>query len=217
MLLPVMKADMWRYAILYIHGGVYADINAEDRVPIQEWGIDQCGLWAGQENNKHLCQWTFAAAPGNQVLQSVLELIVERFSVSNTSSEDFQKWGFVHEFTGPQVFTDGVNLALPFRLDTPFQSFNRWTKTWLIRAASWASRGDICIASQSAIRYNPEEGYTTSFVHNHFEWHIGWVVGQANKFQKTRKKLGSIHKDSDKPTERVGANGMDETRFNSSS
>ena len=42
--LPVMKADMWRYAVLYIHGGVYADINAEDRVPIQEWGIDRCGL-----------------------------------------------------------------------------------------------------------------------------------------------------------------------------
>lgn len=51
--LPVMKADMWRYAILYVHGGVYADINAENRIPIREWAAaENCGFWAGQENSE---------------------------------------------------------------------------------------------------------------------------------------------------------------------
>jgi len=183
--LPVMKADMWRYAILYVHGGIYADVNAEDRVPIRDWGInDRCGLWAGQENNYNLCQWTLAAAPNSPALKSVLDLIVRRFDQRDDQS--FETWGFVHNFTGPQVFTDGVELALPLRaFAIPYlESFNRLIATWRIRFASWlfAGRG-ICIESQSTIRYNPLEGYTTSVVHNHFEWHTGWRK-KARDYQK---------------------------------
>ena len=33
----VMRADFWRYAILYIHGGIYADIDTISLRPIREW------------------------------------------------------------------------------------------------------------------------------------------------------------------------------------
>ena len=33
----VMRADFWRYAILYVHGGIYADIDTISLRPIHEW------------------------------------------------------------------------------------------------------------------------------------------------------------------------------------
>ena len=199
--IPVMKADMWRYAVLYVHGGFYADINAENLIPIDEYfnnrntrrmvniDLDRCGLWAGQENNYHLCQWTLAAKPGNKALESVLDLIVQRFQ-QRDHDVHFQQSGFVHEFTGPKVFTDGVEAALSINFRIPFipSSWNYYIQTWRIRFAAWIVPGsDFCIAPQSSIRYNPREGYTTSFIHNHFEWHTGWV-GQAKDLQHEKKK-----------------------------
>jgi len=35
--LNVMRADFWRYAVLYAYGGVYADIDTECRQPIKQW------------------------------------------------------------------------------------------------------------------------------------------------------------------------------------
>ena len=35
--LPVMKADFWRYCVLYINGGIYADLDAKPLIPINEW------------------------------------------------------------------------------------------------------------------------------------------------------------------------------------
>lgn len=35
--LGVMRADFWRYAILYAHGGVYADVDTKCHKPVQEW------------------------------------------------------------------------------------------------------------------------------------------------------------------------------------
>mmetsp|Transcript_26616 Transcript_26616/g.37487 ORF Transcript_26616/g.37487 Transcript_26616/m.37487 type:complete len:359 (-) Transcript_26616:73-1149(-) len=34
---PVMRADMWRYLILYQHGGVYFDLDVECLTPIDTW------------------------------------------------------------------------------------------------------------------------------------------------------------------------------------
>merc|ERR1719183_2089415 len=35
---PVMRADMWRYLILYQYGGVYFDLDVECLTPIDTWG-----------------------------------------------------------------------------------------------------------------------------------------------------------------------------------
>lgn len=134
----------------------------------------------------HLCQWTIAAAPGNHALKQVLDLIVERVAQSD-STKHFADQHFVHELTGPKVFTDGVELSLPVRLTTPFESFNEWTRTWRIRLSSWVTKGDICIASQHAIRYEPKKGYSTGYVDNHLEWTTGWKR-QARKFRNKLKK-----------------------------
>lgn len=75
--LAVMKADFWRYAILYARGGVYADIDVQARRPVASWlppvdgsvselafapyykrlSWDQCKVVIGLENDAHFCQW----------------------------------------------------------------------------------------------------------------------------------------------------------------
>ena len=75
--LAVMKADFWRYAILYARGGIYADIDVQARRPVASWlppvdesvselvfapyyrrlSWDQCKVVIGLENDAHFCQW----------------------------------------------------------------------------------------------------------------------------------------------------------------
>lgn len=76
--LGVMKADFWRYAAIYVHGGVYADIDTRCLRPIKEWtvlrdtsqtgappGVDDqfqgdfntCKIIIGMEYDWHFCQW----------------------------------------------------------------------------------------------------------------------------------------------------------------
>lgn len=71
--LNVMRADFWRYAILYIYGGIYADIDVECRRPIKDWMIvpdnmkancqdcswEDCEIIVSQEGDKgeYVSQW----------------------------------------------------------------------------------------------------------------------------------------------------------------
>ena len=59
------------------------------------------------ENNLHFCQWTFAATAGHPILKSVLDCIKIAFE-----NPDYTKPHFVHELTGPYVWTKGILSAL---------------------------------------------------------------------------------------------------------
>eukprot|EP00037_Helgoeca_nana_P012904 m.118336 g.118336 ORF g.118336 m.118336 type:complete len:306 (-) comp21719_c0_seq1:196-1113(-) len=117
--LPVMKADMWRYAVLYARGGVYADADAECVQPTQSWwSPDECDAAIGYEDDNRLCNWAFASAPRHPVFARALVTIIERVHAYRA------KWGagvalsthsgrhFVHHFTGPSVFTSAVQSLL---------------------------------------------------------------------------------------------------------
>lgn len=47
----VMKADFWRYAVMYVYGGLYADIDAISVKPIDEWLDPSCTAVIGLEND----------------------------------------------------------------------------------------------------------------------------------------------------------------------
>ena len=75
--LEVMKADLWRYMILYTFGGVYADADT-----VCVGGARQLGALVSEGSylvtspeptgHPYFCQWVFAAAPGSPVLRHVL-------------------------------------------------------------------------------------------------------------------------------------------------
>ncbi len=101
---PVMRADIWRYAVLHVNGGVYADLDAECMAPLDDWLSPQADIVVGLENDVHFCQWTFATAPGSALTAHALDLVMERWH----EGIDTSRKHFVHHHTGPGLWTDAV-------------------------------------------------------------------------------------------------------------
>jgi mannosyltransferase OCH1-like enzyme len=102
----VMKADLWRYCVIYYYGGIYADADTICKVnPKVFTHLNTC-LVMVPENSTHLCQWIFSAPKYSPILRKVIELSVNRILKLNVN--DFKNSHFVHYLTGPAVFTQGV-------------------------------------------------------------------------------------------------------------
>ena len=60
--LGVMKADFWRYCVMFVEGGIYSDLDTEIFVPINKWPIQkEAKIVIGIENELMFCQWTLMA------------------------------------------------------------------------------------------------------------------------------------------------------------
>lgn len=110
--LGVMKADMWRYMIIYVYGGAYADLDTECYDSIDNW-LPDAELVVCPENETHFCQWFFVGKSGGGVLESIINTVISRCNNVDTSIPDF-----VHYHTGPAAFTAGI--LQYFNIDTPF-------------------------------------------------------------------------------------------------
>jgi mannosyltransferase OCH1-like enzyme len=104
----VMKADLWRYCILYKYGGIYADVDAICKCDPNTFTCNPSMLVLAPENSTHLCQWCFAACAGSPILKQIIELSIQRI-LTVTS---FKKPHIIHYLTGPCVFTDGIEKYL---------------------------------------------------------------------------------------------------------
>jgi mannosyltransferase OCH1-like enzyme len=107
-LLPmgVMKADLWRYCIIYKYGGIYADTDTVCLFNPHIF-INDSLLTIVPENETHLCQWVFSAPPNSPILKSIIDLSVERILNTPIKGEHI-----IHYLTGPSVFTDGIEKYL---------------------------------------------------------------------------------------------------------
>lgn len=107
-ILPVMKADLWRYCIIYIYGGIYADtdtiLNTNPCILTNHKKL----LVITPENNCHFCQWVFAAPPKSPILKEIIKLCTERLLNFTYPSNEH----FVHYLTGPALFTEGIHSYL---------------------------------------------------------------------------------------------------------
>lgn len=103
----VMRGDLWRYMVVFKYGGVYADLDTECWEPISTWMMDDKSMIVCPETSEHLCQWTFAATAEHPALGKVLEHIKEAFK-----DPDYKKPHFVHNTTGPAIWTRGIMDAL---------------------------------------------------------------------------------------------------------
>jgi mannosyltransferase OCH1-like enzyme len=103
--LAVMKADLWRYCIIYQFGGIYADADTICKAHPDIFITDS--LTIVPENEVHLCQWIFSAPKNCPILKSVIDLSVERILGTEIKGEHI-----IHHLTGPGVFTDGIEKYL---------------------------------------------------------------------------------------------------------
>jgi mannosyltransferase OCH1-like enzyme len=105
--LAVMKADIWRYCIIYKYGGIYADVDTVCKVSPNLF-INNCLLSLVPENDTHLCQWVFSAPANSPILKSVIDLFVERMK----QIKEIKGEHIIHFLTGPGLFTDGIEKYL---------------------------------------------------------------------------------------------------------
>ncbi|CAM1506313.1 Fc.00g059540.m01.CDS01 [Cosmosporella sp. VM-42] len=125
--LPVLKADFFRYLILFARGGIYTDIDtyaiksALDWIP-QQIPRETVGLvigieadpdrpdWADWYSRRiQFCQWTIQSKPGHPVLRDLIDRIVKQTLVFKRTGRlsHFMDRNVV-EFTGPAIWTDTI-------------------------------------------------------------------------------------------------------------
>lgn len=99
--IPVMKADVWRVAVVYAYGGVYTDIDCMCLKPVSTWLDDKDRLVVGVEvDNGALLNYAFAAKPRHPALLSVLNRFMELYKEPHfmksveTPVQNFGQYGF---------------------------------------------------------------------------------------------------------------------------
>lgn len=101
--LAVMKADLWRYCIIYKYGGIYADTDAICNENPNVF-INNAYLTIAPENcSNFFCQWIFSATANSPILKTIIDLSVERILTTEIKGEHI-----IHYLTGPALFTDGI-------------------------------------------------------------------------------------------------------------
>jgi len=141
--LGVMRADFWRYLVVYTYGGVYADVDVEPWKAVRHWLISEenwqrCSMVIGQENGVDLSQFAFAATPKHPALKAVIDLIVARYQ----EGIKLNFTHFVHYHTGPAVFTAGIHMYAG-RTSTSCETGP---------GGSWVTAGtQICVLQQAVL------------------------------------------------------------------
>jgi mannosyltransferase OCH1-like enzyme len=105
--LPVMKGDLWRYCVIYHYGGIYTDADTICLSTPNDLIKDGYLVLAPELTHNLFCQWTFAAPPKSPVLKNVIDNSVERLRENKDKYKENEH--FVHYYTGPSVFSDGIN------------------------------------------------------------------------------------------------------------
>jgi mannosyltransferase OCH1-like enzyme len=79
----VMKADVWRVAIVYVYGGVYVDLDTVCLKPVNEWLSDGNLIVMTETPHGSIANFAFAATPKHPALYSVLNTFYETYNSPN--------------------------------------------------------------------------------------------------------------------------------------
>ena len=117
-----MRADFFRYCVLYIIGGIYIDIKSQINIPIFKiinkkdlciLDIPRCNLEPWRKDNPTYEQWLLIFAPRHPYLLSMINLmfkyINEQYIPTSIGNIKLGKKGAVLNITGPDAFTKAIN------------------------------------------------------------------------------------------------------------
>jgi len=124
--IPVLKADFFRYLILFARGGIYSDIDTSALKSAAEWvppevSRSSYGMVIGIEADPvrddwdkwysrriQFCQWTIQSKPGHPVLRELIANITEETLKRKDEGRLTSNTNGIVEFTGPAIWTDTV-------------------------------------------------------------------------------------------------------------
>lgn len=123
--LGAMKADFFRYCVLYIHGGVYIDIKSKIVCPLEQIikPNDICILDFPRNNLERWRrysptyeQWVLIFAPKHSYLRSMINLMVyyinNKFNPTIKGIKMLNTKEKILKVTGPDAFTKAINIYL---------------------------------------------------------------------------------------------------------
>lgn len=87
---PIMRADFWRLAIVYVHGGYYSDLDIICNVHINELIVGTPRAVFTRELN-NISNFFFGAEPKHPVLKQALDYMIEE--AKNVTNKDIQSFG----------------------------------------------------------------------------------------------------------------------------
>lgn len=107
---PVMKADLWRYCVIYINGGIYADADTKLVGNIDDISSKKALLVGVPENSTHFCQWVFAAPPKSPILLEIINKVTNKINTADKpiNAENYTEH-YIHGFTGPAIFSEAID------------------------------------------------------------------------------------------------------------
>lgn len=108
------KADFFRYAVLYIHGGVYLDLDSDLLVSLDKHlENDDVAVISPEKNHpEYFAQWALIYDKGHPFLKRTIDYAVDNIE-QNRYPHD------VHKTTGPSIYTKAINDELAENPDTP--------------------------------------------------------------------------------------------------
>jgi mannosyltransferase OCH1-like enzyme len=168
--IPVMKADFFRYCVVYKLGGIYADA---DTVLINEQ-INKLGgdnnFICVAENKVHVCQWIFSASPKCSLLKKIIEVIINKLSSINIKDKIKETRHYIHDLTGPAIFTYAIREYL-LENGESLDAVNAWMKD--VRENEILSRNKIVMHPSSFHKNTVRHLFSG-------QWSDGWCE-QASK------------------------------------
>ena len=106
--IAVMKADLWRYCVIYKFGGIYADSDTICKTNPGFLVSDALLTIVPENDDVHLCQWFFSAKKDSIILKYIIDLSVKRI----LETDVFEGEHFIFNLTGPTCFTDAIEKFL---------------------------------------------------------------------------------------------------------
>ena len=94
-----MKADLWRYLVLYKFGGVYLDIDSEIYSDLSTLIVDDCAVITRENNPNLFVQWMLIFPPNHELLKICIDKCV--WNIMNVKDD-------VAKLTGPYVYSDSI-------------------------------------------------------------------------------------------------------------
>lgn len=131
----ILKADFFRYLILFARGGVYSDIDTQGLKPVADWvsmnktiygDPNKVGLVVGIEADPdrpdwadwyarriQFCQWTMQAKVGHPMLRELIANITDQTLIREKNHEltkvlGKDEGGDIMNWTGPGIWTDKI-------------------------------------------------------------------------------------------------------------
>lgn len=132
---PILKADFFRYLILFARGGIYSDVDTIPLKPAPSWvsgnttiydDANDAGLVIGIEADPdrpdwnqyyakrvQFCQWTIQSKPGHPMLGELIARITE-ITLQKKKGGELKKVSGkdsgddIMHWTGPGIFTDEI-------------------------------------------------------------------------------------------------------------